>query len=75
MLSKEVLLNSDNSYSILEGLTSMLRATKFTQQMLDEQNLVNHKMDLYMQLLESKLQKSEQIPFENDFNLFNLCGQ
>ena len=53
----------------------MLRATKFTQQMLDEGNLVNHKMDLYMQLLESKLQQAEQIPFENDFNLFNLFGQ
>jgi triacylglycerol lipase len=72
---KEVLLNTDSSYSILEGMTSMLRATKFTQQVLDEGNLVNHKMDLYMQLLESKLQQAEQIPFENDFNLFNLFGQ
>jgi hypothetical protein len=72
---KELLLNTDNSYSILEGAKSKLRATKFTQQMLDEQNLVNHKIDLYMQQLESMLQHSEQIPYENDFNLFNLFGQ
>jgi triacylglycerol lipase len=72
---KEVLLNTDNSYSILEGATSVLRATKFTQQMLDEQNLVNHKMDLYLKLIDSMIKQSKQIPFENDFNLFNLFGQ
>jgi hypothetical protein len=53
----------------------MLRATKFTQQMLDEQNLVNHKMDLYLTLVDSMIQQSKQVPFENDFNLFNLFGQ
>lgn len=72
---REVLLNTDNSYSILEGSTSMLRATKFTQQMLDEQNLVNHKMDLYLKLIDSMIQQSKQVPFKNDFNLFNLFGQ
>lgn len=72
---KEVLLNTDSSYSILEGMTSMLRATKFTQQMLDEGNLENHKMDLYLKLVESRLSGAKQIPFENDFNLFNLFGQ
>jgi triacylglycerol lipase len=72
---KEVLLNTDNTYSILEGSTSMLRATKFTQQMLDEQNLHNHKMDLYLSLIDSMLQQSTQVTFKNDFNLFNLFGQ
>lgn len=72
---KEVLLNTDNTYSILEGTTSMLRATKFTQQMLDEQNLHNHKMDLYLKLIDSMITQSKQIPFKNDFNLFNLFGQ
>ena len=72
---KELLLNADNSYSILEGMNSMLRATKFTQQMLDEENLINHRMDLYLQLIDSKMAGAMQIPYKNDFNLFNLFGQ
>lgn len=72
---REVLLNTDNTYSVLQGTTSMLRATKFTQQMLDEQNLHNHKMDLYLQLIDSMISQSKQVPYETDFNLFNLFGQ
>ncbi len=72
---REVLLNSDNSYSVLQGVNSMLRATRFTQQLPDQENLHNHKMDLYLKLTESMMQQSERVPFKNDFNLFNLFGE
>jgi pimeloyl-ACP methyl ester carboxylesterase len=71
----EILLNNDHTYSILSGASAMLRATKFTQRMVDQQNVDNHKIDIYLGLIENKLSSAEQLPYKNDFNLFNLFGQ
>lgn len=71
----EVLLNSDQSYSLLEGINSMLRATRFTQRMVDEQNLDNHRMALYLERVENKIAGASPVPFSNSFNIFNLFGK
>ncbi len=71
---KELLLLDDTRYSELEGLNSMLRATRFTQQLLDEKNLINHKMSVYLDKLNDKKESSERVPYQNSFNLFNLFG-
>lgn len=74
-LGTEVVLNSNGTYSLLEGLNSMLRATKFTQEPLTENNLQNHRMTLYLSLLNKVAKNPRQVPFKNDLNIFNLFGQ
>ena len=71
----EIVLNQDNSYSILQGLNSMLRATSFTQQMFNEQNLNHHRMSVYLDLIDNKIEQSKQVPYIINFNLFNLFGK
>lgn len=70
----EIVLLEGNQYAVLEGVNSMLRATRYTRQPLTEENLQNHQMTLYLKLLEAKIESSEEVVFENDFNLFNLFG-
>lgn len=71
---QEVLLLEDTGYSLLEGINSMLRTTKFTQKRLTQDNLENHRMALYLELLNKKKLASELVPYKNSFNLFNLFG-
>ncbi len=73
-LGKEVILLPDTQYAILEGMSSMLRATKFTQEPLTENNLINHQMSLYIALLNKKLTVSKLVPYKTSLNLFNLFG-
>jgi triacylglycerol lipase len=71
---KEVVLLPDNQYAILEGLDSMLRATRFTQKMLSQENVKNHEMSAYLSQVDLKSKSSSLVPYKNDFNLFNLFG-
>ena len=50
----ELILLDDNQYAILRGMDSMLRATKFTQTPLTEDNLKHHQMSLYLELIETR---------------------
>lgn len=70
----EVVLLADTQYAILEGLDSMLRASSFTQKPLNEENLRNHQMTLYLEMLKAKTKSSKRVPYQNDLNLFNLFG-
>jgi predicted lipase len=69
---KEIVLLSGNNYSILEGMKSMLRATKFTQETLSENNFTHHQMVHYLKNIKQKIPSSDLIPFKNNFNIFNL---
>ncbi|MBC8209702.1 MAG: lipase family protein [Gammaproteobacteria bacterium] len=71
---KEILLQSDTRYSVLEGVNSMLRATRFTQQRPTEENLQQHKMSFYLELLNKKKRTNTEVPYKNSLNLFNLFG-
>ena len=71
---KEVLLLPDTTYAVLEGISSMLRVTGFTQQPLSENNIHNHQMSLYLALIDKKIPVATLVPFKNSFNLFNLFG-
>ena len=73
-LGKEVILLPDTNYAVLEGINSMLRATKFTQEPLSENNLANHQMSLYIALVDKKLSSAKLVPFKTSLNLFNLFG-
>jgi hypothetical protein len=71
---KEVILLADTQYAILEGTDSMLRATRFTQKPLTEDNLKNHQMPLYLEMIKVKTKSSKLVPYQTDLNLFNLFG-
>jgi len=71
---KEVVLLEDNRYAILEGVDSMLRATKFTQEPLTEANLRNHQMSAYFSLIDARVTSSERVSYQTNLNLFNLFG-
>lgn len=73
-VGREVILLPDRQYAILQGIDSMLRATGFTQQLLDEENLQHHQMQVYLTLLADKLETAEEVAYEHNFNLFNLFG-
>lgn len=73
-LGQELILFPDTTYAMLEGLNSMIRASKFTQEPLNENNLKNHQMTLYLELLDKKIPTARLVPFKNSFNLFNLFG-
>lgn len=70
-LGLEVILLEDENYAVTEGVESMLRAIKFTQEVISEENVKNHKISLYKNLIANKIDGSEQVPFESSFNLFN----
>lgn len=71
---KEVILLADIQYAILEGTDSMLRATRFTQKPLSEDNLNNHQMPHYLEMIKTKTESSKLVPYQTDLNLFNLFG-
>lgn len=71
---KEVILLADTQYAILEGTDSMLRATRFTQKPLTEDNLSNHQMPIYLEMIKAKTKSSKLVPYQTDLNLFNLFG-
>jgi len=74
-LGKEIILLPGTTYAVLQGVNSMMRATKFTQEPLNENNLKNHQMTHYLEMLDKKIPSAELVPFKNSFNLFNLFGK
>ena len=71
---REVVLLSGGEYALLEGVDSMLRATRFTRRVLNEENLQHHMIARYLQMLDAKLDSPKQVPYPVDLNLFNLFG-
>ena len=62
-LGREILLLPGAGYSRLEGLDSMLRATKFLDEQLSEENVEHHKMSFYMELINIKLKNAKEVPY------------
>ena len=73
-VGKEIILLAENQYAILQGLDSMLRATRFTQQPFNQKNVENHSMSVYLGMIGAKTKSPSLVPYEIDLNLFNLFG-
>lgn len=71
---REVILLEGDQYAVLQGLESMLRATRFTQRLLSQENVDTHQMSAYIRMLEAKTKSARQVPYKTDLNLFNLFG-
>ena len=70
----EVLLRDSNTYSLLSGIESMMRATDFLDEMISEKHLQQHYMSLYIKSLSLKLRNPQRIPYKNSFNINSLFG-
>ena len=73
-LGTEIILLPDTGYSVLKGVDSMWRATKFIGEPLNEENLKYHEMTRYLDLIGKKINKATLIPYKNDFNFFGWFG-
>lgn len=71
-LGTELILLSGLQYAEISGLDSMLRATNILTTKIDQQNVENHRMTLYIELIEGKLHDSVKVKFKKQFNFFKL---
>ena len=74
-LGTEMVLYEDNTWSELEGVDSMMRATDFLNEMLSEKNLTHHYMTEYINSLTPKLVNAKRVPYQNDFSITDWFGQ
>ncbi|MGK0499410.1 MAG: hypothetical protein ACJAYG_001047 [Oceanicoccus sp.] len=71
---EELILLENKQYTVAVGVDAMLRATKFTQRMLSEENIYNHQISDYLKAVKRKIPEAEHVVYKNDFNLFNIFG-
>jgi len=71
-MGQELILLAEHKFALTQGLKSMMRATKFVSNVPDETNLQAHQMATYLQLIDSNLQFSEQVPYKMEINLFGF---
>jgi len=74
-LGTELVLQEGNTYSELEGVDSMMRATDFLNEMLTEKNLQHHYMAVYINSITPKLVNATRVPYENDFSVYDWFGK
>jgi hypothetical protein len=67
---REIILLEGKQYSITGGIDSMLRATGFLAQPLNEEILQQHKMSHYLALIEAKTADAQYVPYKNDLSIF-----
>lgn len=73
-LGTEVVLQEGNTYSQLEGINSMLRATDFLDEVISEKNLQEHFMTRYINSLMQKQVNPQPVPYKNNFNIYNFLN-
>jgi hypothetical protein len=74
-IGTEIVLQPGNTYSELEGVDSMMRATDFLNEMLTEKNLQHHYMSVYINSITPKLVNAKRIPYENNFSIDDWFGK
>lgn len=68
----EVILVAKKQYTLVKGIKSMMRATKFLSALPSEANLQAHQMGTYLALIESNQEFAKQMPYKTEFSLFGL---
>ncbi|MFH2131797.1 MAG: lipase family protein [bacterium] len=71
-LGREVILLEGSKYSVVTGIPSILRAAEFFNRIPDRDNLANHQMRLYLDLINQKTVNPEEIPFKNSNRFLNM---
>ena len=68
----EIILVAERQYSLIQGLKSMMRATKFFSTLPSEANVQAHQMGTYLALIESNQESTQQMPYKTGLSLFGL---
>jgi len=71
-IGEEVILLDNSEYSQTNGIKSMLRATKFTSSIPDEENLNAHKMDNYARLVDQLIDNAVEIPYKTEISFWGI---
>ncbi len=71
-LGKEIVLLDGNDYATLEGVKSMMRATRIINTTLSQENLEHHKMSHYLELIGKKNEAANLVPYETGIDLLKL---
>lgn len=68
----EVILVAEKQYALVQGLKSMMRATKFLSALPNEDNVRSHEIGTYLALIESNLVDAQQVPYKAGLSVFGL---
>lgn len=71
-MGRELILLEDKNYAVIEGIKSMMRATKFMSSIPDETNIHAHQMQTYLDLINNKLESAQLKPYAIEINLFGF---
>jgi hypothetical protein len=74
-LGKEIVLLKGADYAVLEGVKSMMRATRILNTTLSQDNLEHHKMARYLKQIERKTEEARLVPYETGIDLLKLFGR
>ena len=70
-LGQEIVLLDDNKYARLSGVKSIMRATNFIGEKINEQNLDYHRMKTYLALINKKITDPVEVDLKMKLNIFN----
>ena len=71
-MGEEVILLGGKTFTQTNGIKSILRATKFTTSIPNEQNLIAHKMTTYVNLIAGLQSAPEEIAYKAGIRLFGF---
>jgi len=71
-MGEEVILMGEQKYAQTRGIKSMLRATKFTSALPNEDNVLAHQMSTYNHLIDDLLLGAKEVPYKMQINLFGF---
>lgn len=74
-LGKEIVLLEGQEYAELEGVKSMMRATKVINTKLSQENLAHHKMVGYLESVNRKVDQASLVAYDTDIDLLKLFGR
>lgn len=68
----ELILLDGDEYSTAGGISSMLRTVKFFKETPGEQNVQNHFMTLYLDLIDKKIASAKEVPYKTGVSLYDM---
>jgi len=74
-LGKEIILMNGHDYAVLEGVKSMMRATRVLNAKLSQENLEKHKMAGYIDQVDSKVESANPVHYKTGIDLLKLFGE
>lgn len=74
-IGKEIVLLNENDYAVLEGVKSMMRATRILNTTPTQDNLEHHKMSGYLEKVNRRIENPRLVPYETGIDLLKLFGR